>query len=292
MNQTVRKHRKGVLPHLYINPLEKCNLRCKICYTRKASPILSEEQILDFVKQYQKVSDVQTITFCGGEVFTLPYFTHLVNVLTNREIFVQIITNASINRLIDMKKPNSVNLIVSIDGLKDYHDRNRGRGSFNQCLQFLKGAKTLGFHTEIFSIVTKQNLPHIHDFESFLEMNLGNIPITYHPRKPATYLSSHPVSNIVGHIDAFDFLSAKELAQIMSSKKTFPPKELGCYQISVASDGNVYGCCESFNPIGTITTPMNRLIEVFESRIDATCLGCVQPSFMCGIQEIIATIHA
>lgn len=280
------------LHHLYINPLEKCNLRCKICYTKKTSPILTEKEIVDFIIRYKKIHEIQTITFCGGEVFTLPYFTNLVNTLTHQGIFVQVITNASIDRLSEIDNPNFVNLIVSIDGLKSYHDVNRGKGSFDQCIRFLKLAESLKFHTEIFSIVTKQNLKKIDAFETYLKKNVGNISITYHPRKPSTYLSNHPISNIVGHVDGFDFLSKDELVQLMKTKNTFPPKDLGCYQIALASDGKVYGCCESYNPIGTITTPMNRLIGVLRSRIDSTCFGCVQPSFMCGIKEIIATIHA
>jgi MoaA/NifB/PqqE/SkfB family radical SAM enzyme len=278
-------------PHLYINPLEKCNLRCKICYTRKTTPILTEDQILDFVKRYQKVCEIQTITFCGGEVFTLPYFTDLVNVLTDQGIFVQVITNASINRIIKIQNPNSVNIIVSIDGLKEYHDSNRGDGRFDQCITFLKDAKMRGFHTEVFSIVTKQNFQQISQFEAYMYTQFPNIPIAYHPRKPISYVSNHPISNIIGRMKGFDFLDSNELVQLMKTKKTFPPKDLGCYQISLASDGKVYGCCESYNPIGTISTPINRLIEVLKKRVDSTCFGCVQPSFMCGIKDIIRKLQ-
>lgn len=285
-------HLNEILHHLYINPLEKCNLRCKICYTKKTSPILTETEIIDFINKYRKVHEIQTITFCGGEVFTLPYFTHLINTLTLQGIFIQIITNASINRLHEINQPNFVNCIVSIDGLKSYHDTNRGRGSFDQCIYFLKEANHLGFHSEVFSIVTKQNLTRIDEFNTFLKRRLGTIAITYHPRKPMTYLSNHPISNIVRHVEGFDFLSHQELIDLMQTRNTFPPKKLGCYQISVASDGTIYGCCESYQPIGKITDSVKDLITSLKSRVDSTCLGCVQPSFMCGIKEIIATIHA
>lgn len=280
------------LYHLYINPLEKCNLRCKICYTRKTSPILTEKEILSFIKKYKEIHEIQTITFCGGEVFTLPYFTHLINILTRQGIFIQIITNASIDRLSEIDSPNSVNLIVSIDGLRSYHDANRGKGRFDQCISFLKTAKSMKFHTEIFSIVTKQNLKKIDAFETYLKKNVGDISITYHPRKSSTYLSNHPISNIVGHVDGFDFLSKDKLIQLMKTKHTFPPKDLGCYQIALASDGKVYGCCESYQSLGSINDSINQLIDTLKSRVDSTCFGCVQPSFMCGIKEIIATIHA
>ena len=292
MITSVQNHLNEVLYHLYINPLEKCNLRCKICYTRKTSPILTEKEILDFIERYKNVHEIQTITFCGGEVFTLPYFINLINILTAKGIFVQIITNATVNQLTEIHKPNFINLIVSIDGLKAYHDSNRGNGSFDQCIDFIKDAIKYEFHSEIFSIITKQNLMKIDMFETYIRKKFGDILITYHPRKPVSYLSNNPISNVVGHVKGFDFLSFQELIQLMKTKKTFPPKDLGCYQISLASDGAIYGCCESYQPIGKITDSIENLITSLKSRIDSTCFGCVQPTFMCGIKEIIATIHA
>jgi MoaA/NifB/PqqE/SkfB family radical SAM enzyme len=155
MKQKLKDHLENVLHHLYINPLEKCNLRCKICYTRKTDPILSQEQILEFISRYKEYTQLQTVTFCGGEVFALQYFPALVNTLTEQGIFVQIITNGTIDKLDQFIKPNFVNLIVSIDGLQGYHDSNRGQGNFDKSVAFLKKAMKSGFHTEIFSIITK-----------------------------------------------------------------------------------------------------------------------------------------
>lgn len=287
MNSKIQSHLNEVLHHLYINPLEKCNLKCKICYTRKTAPILSETQILDFVNRYQKECELQTITFCGGEVFALNYFSHLVNTLTNRGIFVQIITNGTIDTLNLFDVPNSINLIVSVDGLKPYHDANRGKGNFDKSISFLGKAKRIGFHIEIFSIVTHQNFGDINLFESFLKKKFKNIEITYHPRKPMTYLSNHPISNIIGHVSGFDFLTSEEIILLMKTKKTFPPRELGCYQISIASDGKVYGCCEGFLSIGTINDPIIQLTNKLINNIKGPCLGCSQTDFMCGIRDIM-----
>ncbi len=280
-------HLTRVLHHLYINPLEKCNLKCKICYTKKTDPILSEKEITDFVKRYQKVCEIKIITFCGGEVFALPYFTHLVNTLTEGGIFVQTITNGTIDKLPELKHPNLNNLIVSIDGLEEYHDSNRGAGNFIKSFSFLKKARSLGFHTEIFSIVTKQNYKDIDKFEKFLLMELGEIDVTYHPRKPAAYLTHHPVSNIEGVVEGFDYISKDELIEIMKSRTVFPPKELGCYQIALASSGIVYGCCEGYRPIGMMSDEIEVLFANLEKRIGGPCLGCSQTEFMCGIGEII-----
>jgi len=287
----IKKHLSEVLHHLYINPLEKCNLRCKICYTKKTDPILSEEQIIDFVERYQKIYELKMITFCGGEVFALPYFPHLINTLTSQGIFIQTITNGTLDKLDGLENPNLNNLIVSIDGLEEYHDLNRGKGNFKKSIEFLKKARKLGFHTEIFSIVTKQNYSQIDLFETYLKKEVGPINVTYHPRKPPTYLTHHPISNIEGAVLGFDYLDKAELLKLMSTKTVFPPKNLGCYQISLASSGIVYGCCEGYRPIGKMQDSIEDLIATLKKRVGGPCLGCSQTEFMCGIKELITEIN-
>ncbi len=298
MNPNVETHFADILGHLYINPLERCNLRCKICYTRKTSPTLSQEQILDFVERYKKEVPVKVITFCGGEVMLLPYFPSLVNKINETGIFVQIITNATIDRLDEFTSPNLVNMIVSIDGLEAYHDSNRGKGSFVKCIKYLKRAKSLGFHSEIFSIVTYDNFSEIEKFESYIHKNLGNLDITYHPRKPPEYLANHPISNIEGATKNFGYVSMDQLKAIYATKKVFPPKDLGCYQISLVSDGKIFGCCEGTKPIGVVTDEISELIKRLRERVlsddsiksNPSCLGCSQPDFMCGIKKLLQTI--
>jgi MoaA/NifB/PqqE/SkfB family radical SAM enzyme len=287
----MNEHLSAVLHHVYINPLEKCNLQCKICYTRKTDPILTEKEILDFVDRYQKTYEIKIITFCGGEVFALPYFPHLVNILTSRGIFVQTITNGTIDKLDKLTSPNLNNLIVSIDGLEKYHDLNRGEGNFKKSLAFLKKAKSLGFHYELFSIVTRQNYKDIDAFENYLHTEIGPIEVTYHPRKPSAYLLHHPISNIEGEVEGFDYLTTDELVEIMKTRNVFPPKNLGCYQIALASSGIIYGCCEGYRPIGTIHDSIEALFDSLKKRIGGPCLGCSQTEFMCGIKDIINQIN-
>ena len=299
MNPRIESQLQKVLRHLYINPLEKCNLRCEICYTRKTSPILSQEAMLTFIDRYKATQLLETITFCGGEVFTLPYFPELVNTLTKQGLFISMITNGTLDKLDLFEKPNSINLIVSLDGLESYHDANRGKGNFIKSINFMKKGLSLGFHTEVFSIVTKQNLPKLDEFEQFLNHYLGEeISVTYHPRKPPSYLMHHPVSNIVGKVDGFDFLSPEEMVYLLKERRTFPPKDLGCYQIAVTSDGKVYGCCEGVSAIGTMNDTIPDLVRQMKVRLTQwerlnelkNCLGCTSPDFICGIKSYLLQV--
>lgn len=300
MQAVVQSHLEETLKHLYINPLEKCNLRCKICYTRKTSPILSQAEILEFVARYQESQQLDTITFCGGEVFALAYFPDLLNQLSAQGFFLQVITNGTLDVLEKIHLPNSVNLIVSLDGIEAQHDANRGEGNYRKSLHFLKHALALGFHLEIFSIIHRQNLPLIKDFEAAIKTELEVLPrITYHPRKPPQYLSSHPIANIMGEVAQFDFLTPAEMLEVMKTYNVFPPKDLGCYQIAVASDGKVYGCCEGTLPIGTMKQSPQELISALKARVEGWdktnnlkgCLGCSQPDFMCGIKSYLLALQ-
>jgi len=291
MKSVIYQQLAKVLHHLYINPLEKCNLKCKMCYTKKTDPILSEDTILKFIDRYQKAYELQTVTFCGGEVFALPFFPDLVNRINKKGIFVQTITNGTIDRLSEIKNQNFNKLIVSIDGLRSYHDKNRGNGNFKKSLEFLKKGKKNGFHTEIFNIVTRQNFSMIDKFEQYMKRQLGQIEITYHPRKPPEYLLHHSVSNLKGEIEGFDFLSKDQLVKIMTTRRSFPPKQLGCYQVALASTGKIYGCCEGFRPIGMIDDKIENIFEQLKKRVGGPCLGCSQTEFMCGIKSVINSIN-
>jgi MoaA/NifB/PqqE/SkfB family radical SAM enzyme len=296
MKKLYSDHFLSVLSHLYINPLEKCNLRCKICYTRKTDFILSKKEILEFIDKYGKKQRLQTITFCGGEVFALSYFPDLINTLTKKNIFIQIITNGTIDKLGKFLSPNLLNIIVSLDGLPTYHDSNRGKGNFEKSLKFIQKAQSLGFHTEVFSIVTKQNYDAITDFEKYLKDKLDkNISITYHPRKPLSYLDNHPISNIKGVSTDFDFLNPEKIKFLLNNKKSFPSRTLGCFQISLMSDGKVYGCCEGTTPIGKISDDIEIIINNLKMNLNnwekkyniKNCLGCAYPDFVCGMKDIV-----
>jgi sulfatase maturation enzyme AslB (radical SAM superfamily) len=285
------------LAHLYLSPLEQCNLNCKICYTQKTRAALSQKQLLDFLERYrlhlQSLNlNLETITLCGGEVFLLPWIVQFVNLLNEQNILVEIITNGTINRLQEFKQPNLINLIISLDGLVEDHDANRGQGSFAKTWQFLLEAHQLGFHFEIFSVVFQKNFDQIERFEQYLEKELGFLPtITYHPRKPLDYLANHPISNRIGEVKDFGFLSLAQIKKLASTKKIFPPIKLGCHQIAVMSDGNVYACCEGINPVGKISDKIEQLVTNYQQRIKnpsgfpQDCKGCAESNFICGFTQ-------
>lgn len=252
---------KSLLENIYISPLESCNLNCRYCYTKKTKNILSNQEILNFTEKYDSflISEkmkLKSILFCGGEVFILPEFTDLVNKLSRENIFITIITNGTVDRLNEIKDPSNCQLLVSLDGPKEIHDKNRGAGNFNKTIKFIQHALFLGFPVEIFFLITKDSYKYRDSFDIF--------------GLPKTYLTDRRFS-----------LSPEQVIDIKRNYQTFPNKNFGCFQLSLQSDGNITGCCESHRTLGKVMDKpeiyVNNFIKLFEK-----CSKCCEPEFLCG----------
>jgi len=243
------------LENLYISPLEACNLRCRYCYTKKTKNILSNQQILSFVKRYRRHINLKSIIFCGGEVFTLQSFPSLINKLNKLGIFTTIITNGTIDRLTEIKSPNSCQLLVSFDGPKKVHDHNRGFGNYEKSKAFVRHALDLGFPVEIFFLITKDSYPHRN------KLNIFNLKKTF-------------------LIDRLGSLTSSQAQNVFQNYPTYPPKDFGCHQISLQSDNLIYPCCETTKPIGKILTPIKKLVIAYLNLVNKNH-QCVDPNFYC-----------
>lgn len=289
------------LENIYISPLESCNLACKYCYTKKTRDILSSQQILKFIDQYNfylenftdtifssiqrathigrlekmRIKKLQTksILFCGGEVFTLPDFSKLVNELIQKDIFVTLITNGTIDRLGEISNPTNCQILVSLDGPKEIHNYNRGSGNFEKSIKYIKHAQKLGFPVGIMFLVTKDSYPLKDSFPTYLSNTLklqSSNALTF------TYLTDRKMS-----------LSQEQCLDIKLHYPTFPAKNFGCFQLSLQSNGIITGCCESKISLGKITDDPKTYVDNFIKSLSPCikcqkCGGCTDFSYFCG----------
>ena len=247
------------LENIYISPLEQCNLHCRYCYTHKTKNILTDTQILRFIDRYSRFIhksyflNLKSVTFCGGEVFLLPFFPKLINKLITDNIFITIITNGTIDKLDQIKEPHNCQLLVSIDGPQEIHDANRGQGNFDKSVSFIKHALSLGFPVEIFYLVTKDSYRYIDSF------NLLDLKITY-------------------LTDRLHSLTPSQTLNLKQNYPTYPSPNFGCYQLALQSDGLIYGCCESPIPLAKISDPIPKIIDNYHKSL-LFCRKCVALDF-------------
>ena len=131
---------------------DKCNLRCRYCcysgdYPGKRSHgnrILSFEDIDDIVKFIESIAGTNPIriAFYGGEPLlnlnTIQYCVEVCRHKWGQSASFSVSTNGTLLKpeVIEWLIVNNVEIAISIDGSKSFHDRNRifsnGRGSFDK----------------------------------------------------------------------------------------------------------------------------------------------------------------
>jgi len=278
---------QNALENIYISPLELCNLSCRYCYTKKTKNILSNNDILSFVERYKKVVPLKSILFCGGEVFTKEEFPKLLNILNKQNIFTTIITNGTIDHLKKIKNPANCQLLVSLDGPEKTHDFNRGPGNFKKTVRFIKKALSAGFFVEIMFLINKKSYPYRKTFEKYIADKIGRpVPLNYMTQKTKFYTVDHPLSN---NKDISGALNKKQILDIKKNFRSLPDKHFGCFQLSLQSDGKIYGCCESPIALANKDESVKKIISKFKKSLsycrtcsEKTCHGCCAPDFICG----------
>jgi hypothetical protein len=209
-------------------------------------------------KKYDETLRLKSIIFCGGEVFTLKNFPRLVNNLISKNIFITIITNGTIDKLDKIKNPKNCQLIVSFDGPEKIHDANRGIGNFVKSKKFVEHALKLGFPVEIFYLITKDSYP----FKD--KLNIFNLK--------KTYLT-----------DRLGSLTTKQTKLIRNKYQVYPPKNFGCSQLSLQSDGKFYGCCESKKSLGSLSDSISKILLNYLSTYLNSPL-CSDPDYFCNLK--------
>ncbi|MEG6521775.1 radical SAM protein [Desulfotomaculum sp. 1211_IL3151] len=148
----------GMLYQLIINLTEDCSLRCKYCYlsetykytrnrTKNKMSFEIGAKAIDYLFNIlgpvsRKIpSKRAAITFYGGEpLLSFPTMKKLVNYINEKSpvpIYYNITTNGLhlTDEISDFLVANEFNILVSLDGDKNEHDRNRvlpdDRGSFH-----------------------------------------------------------------------------------------------------------------------------------------------------------------
>ena len=148
---------------------EKCNLNCSYCQSNKFfSGSMTFACAKSYIDAYLRVTEspAPSITFMGGEPFvafkTIKDIVEYVKLnYPQTKLFYTIVTNGtlvhgSIQQWIK-ENEESVQVILSLDGIQEYHDVNRCNSFRLIDLDFFKGLKKNIVNT-VFSLATVNNM--------------------------------------------------------------------------------------------------------------------------------------
>ncbi len=140
-----------------------CNLRCKHCYATAGKALedeLTTEEALDVIDRLNKLGTT-IIAFSGGEPLVRRDIFDLTAYAADKGIYVAIATNGTLiteERAREMKENGVSYAQISLDGLKETHDKFRGiKGCFDRTVEGIKNAVKAGLFVNVSMTVTRYN---------------------------------------------------------------------------------------------------------------------------------------
>lgn len=169
---------------------DKCDLRCKYCLNEKSNRTISfnsAKQMIDVLMKSKK--RIVEVNFSGGEPLMGHRIIKKIIEYANREAFKKkkiikylIISNGTIlnEEIISMIKKNNIDFIISVDGSKESHDKNRifrnGRGSYDLIKKNIEKMQDKGIKASI-SFVFNYNNDITRDLDALLTLRPKNVYI-------------------------------------------------------------------------------------------------------------------
>ena len=235
---------------------QNCNFRCKYCiYSEKSTTSqrthnnkqMNQEiafKALDFFREHSVDSSTVTIGFYGGEpllAFKLlkECVIYAQNIFEGKKVHFNLTSNISLlnDEMIDFFEKNDISLLVSLDGPKEIHDRNRvfakdGSGTFDTVMgKFQYIQKNYPQFAEKISVnmVVDPTLEHpFSQLEEFVHKNLthhyvsmSEIDDTYLDTKSVasdTYVLEKEYQYFLGYLLALGRINSSLVSSLIKMK--------------------------------------------------------------------------
>lgn len=260
----------------------QCNLRCKYCYVPKNNDSmpydLATKTITKLLRDTKKHGGHHIeINFAGGEC--LLQFGKLMKLVgfgksqaenMGMKISFVIITNGVLltDAIAKTLKENNIKVIVSVDGLDEYHDSQRiftnGSGSFKYVARGLEHLVNNGISPRINVTITKYNVKNMPELTKFLlekkcTINFGLVRDSFtsgkSPRASMEDLFKYLKKSyqLIAEKHGKDLNVSDFLNGINFNGPGMVKCRMGHSYITVKHDGNIVSCPMNFTTnIGTI----------------------------------------
>lgn len=151
-----------------------CNLKCLHCYrddSKKDLPFEQQVEILEkFDKFLKKLKKPGRIQFTGGEPFLSPSLFKLIELAHKKKMGTRVLCNGTViteELALKLLESKCTLVQISIDGVKETHDRIRGAGSFEKALKGAEILKAKGVQVTFNTTISKLNYLEL---ESLVEL--------------------------------------------------------------------------------------------------------------------------
>lgn len=239
-------------------PTVRCNCNCVFCGERHK--LDAEEVDCDFIlKKIVESSRFKGgfLSITGGEPFlkeNLPVvLAHLCNL---KQWSIDITTNGTCVEQIEefcrhLNTTDNLYFSVSIDGPQQVHDALRHHsGAFEKAIETIRILKNFGINCKINTVLQRENISLIDEFDHSIQNLLGQVNISYIPEvygispKNSFPYTDLEVERIFPHIQKGD-----QIGQVYLQKKgevSIRNCHAGQKSFALSPDGKIYTCLTAF----------------------------------------------
>lgn len=144
-----------------------CNLKCGHCGSRagkKRPNELTTAECVEVIRQCARLG-TREITLIGGEAYMRPDWLEIIRAITDHGMHCNLQSGgyALTDEKVRLAKEAGLRSAgISIDGLRDLHDRIRGvKGSYDRCLEALANLRRHGVPFSVNSQITADSMPEL-----------------------------------------------------------------------------------------------------------------------------------
>jgi len=172
----------------YFSVTEACDLNCKYCGSDSKKSLdneLTTQEVYDVLDNMAQAGTM-AVLLAGGEPTLRKDLIRIVKYGASHRLRMAINTHG---HFVDkeyawrLRDAGVLEVKVSIDGLEETHDENRGKGSFKKVIEALKNCKSVGIpFVEMAATISRINYNELKDMINLaLELEVGIIANEFSP---------------------------------------------------------------------------------------------------------------
>lgn len=277
----------------------RCNLRCSHCYQDDYSAFSSRKSLEAVLNQYSRLLEEYGfkgyLNITGGEPLAHPDLFWLLEEAGNRGITTAVLTNGTLigrREAAELKRLDVDYVQVSLDGLRETHDKIRGEGSFDLAIRGIRELKAQGIYVTVAFTAQRENHKELSRLADFCN-NLGadklwfdRVVIPKDEDKNNLSLSSKEYSALCRKASRLNrqgkISCARALQFIPCKEKSIYSCNAGSRLLAILADGTVMPCRRlpievgnvTQNELLTIYRESPELIKLRKSEIPEKCKPC------------------
>ncbi len=244
----------------------RCNLRCSHCGSSAGLPRANELTTQECFRLCEELAELgcEDVSLMGGEPFLREDWFSIAQCIKNLGMNLSIVSNGTIlDKFIDkisQLKPKVVG--ISLDGMKESHEKIRGKGTFEKVIRAIELLREKGIQTTVITTVSKINFKDLPEMKNLfykkginwqiqIAMPFGNFKKEQMLSKEefyatALFIAKERIENSFKNLPVIGAHCYGYFSKILPGC-SWEGCSAGITSIGITSDGGIVGCLSMGN---------------------------------------------